>query len=220
MVRRTARRSGISAWLLTGIVIIPAMSTMHSSAEEEGRHAVNRRVRRRTEYSKPNDAEYVPPDRPLQLEDLDRLLQSADVLIDTKQSQDERREAGDRLGILGHQYGMPALLAVIRNEAETENLRASCVSDLSRIADQRAIDYLIETLTDDNRAVAYTALGSLQKVLRVGIGQDKELPRDDAGRQRLQDRWRQWWDRNRRSVEIYRTGAFMSGVGNIYTEDR
>lgn len=147
----------------------------------------------------------ISADRPLDLRDLDLLLRLSRFLIDKRNDGAKRGTAAGNLGALGHQYAIPALLAVIRDEEDNSDVRARATIALSQIRDKRVVDYLIDML-DENLTAHY----QLIKITGAGIGFGVE--HDTAvKRQKLQAEWRTWWNKNRERAYLRsRTHALNS----------
>lgn len=152
--------------------------------------------------------------RPLKAEDLALLLKLSNYLIDHENDEvGARGPAAIALGRLGHVYGMPALLAVIRDENADGGTRVRCIAGLSMIRNPRAVDYLIEDgLGMDPSLDHQTIIDIVQFVGRPPELADSSFamgvrppPKDPAERKAYLDIWRKWWDQKRKTAKLTRS---------------
>jgi HEAT repeat protein len=132
------------------------------------------------------------------------LANLGDVLISKRKHSGDRRAAANELGEnLAHKYGIPAIVAVLRDPSDDADVRQKCVLALSRIGDERVVDCLIDALLDHNLNVATQAEVQLRKVTGQRFEQDFKLPPPGTEARRThQERWRKWWEDNRARVVI------------------
>ncbi len=148
----------------------------------------------------------APPaaNRELDPETLKRIVELSDVLIDKRSNSGERWKAANRFGRdLAHKYAIPALVLVLRDPTDNERVRQKCVIALSRIRDERVVDYLIEAILDRNVNVATQAEVQLRMLTGQRFEPDFKLPpAGTEARRKHQDRWRAWWGENRGRVVL------------------
>ncbi len=164
------------------------------------------------EYEKFAYVRDIVATRELTAKQKDCILKVGDRLLDHRFDDPERKAAADWLGTMGHVYCIPPLLAVLRDSEETSELRARCVICLSRIADKRIVEPLIDAMTDDDKNVACHAWMQLNMAL---FADGKEAPPaygngdynfDLEWRKERQRLYRQWWEKNRDRATVSRAG--------------
>ena len=153
-----------------------------------------------TEVLKP--AYELSANRSLSAAEVAKIHQLSDIVIDKSLAGLQRRSAAKSLGLtVPHKIGIPALLAVLRDESDERDVRYACLTALSRITDERVINYLIETLSDDDARIASRAERQLWKLT------DQQIPLDIHAepevRSRQAEGWRDWWDKNRGKAQIF-----------------
>lgn len=167
----------------------------------------------------------IPADRPLTLQELDYILRLSDYLIDKQNDWSSRDAAANILGDLGHQYAIPALLAVLRDEKDNSEVRQRVVAALSKIRDKRVIGWLIEdALGSGENRLAMQALEDLPQLVggpNVQEGFDLMPPppsdnleayRKENAKylqkfyQHAQKAWRAWWKENRDRIDNAKLG--------------
>ncbi|MFO7907140.1 MAG: HEAT repeat domain-containing protein [Planctomycetota bacterium] len=154
-------------------------------------------------------------DRKLSAKQKDCILRIGNQLLDSRNS--SRRGCARWLGDMGHAYCISPLLAVLRDEAEDEGLRAECVHSLSRIPDKRVADPIIDALADPQADVAGAAKEQLDKMFKfVGGMEPTKLPHEGIGhgigwrsddldwRREIQAKYRAWWEKNRDRIQLDR----------------
>lgn len=93
--------------------------------------------------------------RDLDAADLDLVLQLSRYLLDPDHHWVDREMVAESLGLLGHRYAYPALLAVLRDENEHAGVRQRCAIALGLICDKRSVDYLLSSgITADHMNVS------------------------------------------------------------------
>jgi hypothetical protein len=152
----------------------------------------------------------IAADRRLSTKDLDLLTKICDYVVD-KSKPVQRRRAAREIGYMGHKYGIPALLAVIRDDAESDSLKREAVRALGMIRDDRVVELLIDEALP-NPEFDHQTMPSL-----VGlIGIPRELydtsfrgsvrwpPEDIKKRAAYREVWRNWWKEVREKNELGR----------------
>ena len=113
----------------------------------------------------------IAADRQLTAADRDYLIALSDYLID-KRNQDYRSNAAYSLGMFGHRMGIPALLAVLRDQKESQEVLSAAVKALSKIKDKRVVGYLIEDgVGCEDVDVAWQANDHLAQLVGGGLAQ-------------------------------------------------
>jgi hypothetical protein len=154
-------------------------------------------------FHTPSDAnagvKRLAADRKLSAAELDELLAMSDVLISKREDPGRRRGVANRLGEdVAHKYAIPALVAVLRDPREDDDVRIKCVLALSWIRDKRVLDFLIDALSDSNSGVAFEAHSQLQKLTEQSFEYERfdEDPKSEM-RQSLHKKWHDWWESHR-----------------------
>lgn len=160
----------------------------------------------------------IAADRALSAKELDLLLRLSDLLIDTRANRVDRGWAARDLGILGHKYAIPALVAVLRDESDNMGVRQRAATALSMIRDKRTVEYLIsDGLGSNSSFFATEVLSDLVQFAgrppeladasyRAGV---KPPPKDPVERKKYLETWHQWWKKNRDKIKLNRSERFI-----------
>jgi hypothetical protein len=155
----------------------------------------------------------IDADRELSKEDRTFITRLSDYLIDKNYDWGDRVSAARWLGVFGHRDGIPALLAVMRDENDMDEVRRHAAKSLSMILDKRNVRYLIENgLGSDNATVQLQAWEDLPQM--VG-GPDefystqyrtfyKPPPEDEEQLKEYIDVWLKWWKKHSKSAKLSR----------------
>ena len=145
----------------------------------------------------------IAADRPLTRDDSDHLLALANYLIDKQNDWVDRRHAAGGLGDYGHRSGLPALLAVVRDEVENEDVRRAAVRALTFVRDPRVVGYVVEAVLakPSPKNLVFEALDDLAQFSGIPpeLAAPKRLPpvlpppEDEADRREYAETWLRWW---------------------------
>jgi HEAT repeat protein len=153
------------------------------------------------------------PEMRRMLDASDRLVRrNPDDHLDTDRRSENARILG---GELGHKYGIPALMAVIRDESEPESLRTDCVRYIGTIKDPVVIDVLIECLGDKHHyQVAAHARNRLEQLIGLCIAPTTPLTNDAESVQRREviGKWKLWWQENKATAKLQRWKTMYSST--------
>lgn len=134
----------------------------------------------------PEAAPAVDPGLPAELAAQVARLQDADAAV--------RFEAVDQLLVSKNIAVLPHLVPMTKDSDGF--VRRLAVEGLRDFKHPDAVDALIEALADADVNVADTAWGSLKKLTSQKIPFEANAPSKEA-RVRAQQRWREWWDKNK-----------------------
>lgn len=163
----------------------------------------------------------LPSNRVLDMPELTAVFADADVTI-TRADEEARFEwhemrSSVRAGHPGHVhiYAIPALLAILRDPSERGRTRWFGVLALSRIADKRVVDYLLDLLTDSDPNIADQAASQIERLtgksFQFSAFKETDLnalaPRDvvEASAKEIRD----WWRSNRDRVTLNTAATFF-----------
>jgi hypothetical protein len=134
-----------------------------------------------------------------------------------------RGAAARELGEWGHEEAISPLCQALRDKRSDAYMREQCVLALSKIADMRVIESLIEAIGVGEGSVGWLADRQLRKLTHANWGgartpdqaeqQKDPEPKPDnraaweAWLRRRQERWRQWWKENADKVQLDRSAA-------------
>lgn len=159
----------------------------------------------------------IPADRPLSPEDRRLVLDLSDFLIDKQNDSGPREWAAKDLGYLGHRYGIPALLAVLRDESDEFGVRQRAVIALSMIRDKRAVRYLIEGgLGSGDKGIGEQTLWELVQFAggpnelrdKFYVSGFKPPPRAQKERKEYLKTWLDWWAAKQDEIDLERVERF------------
>lgn len=155
----------------------------------------------------------IEADRPLDESDRTFILSLADYLVDKRNEWGDRRYAAELLGLFGHRYGIPALMAVVRDEHDVRMVRQEATESLSKILDKRVVRCLIgDGLGSDSPAVQLQAWEDLPQM----VGGPEELystsyrtsykppPKNEDELKKYLDVWIKWWEKHRDKAKLSR----------------
>ena len=142
-------------------------------------------------------------ERSLSTEDLALLLGLSNYAIDKRYDIHARENVVRMLGTFGHQYAIPALAAILRDENDDPGLRLQAARALTRIRDSKVVTILIEdALGSGNQWFEVEILSELSQF----VGGPPQLrdqsfrggfrfpPKDKQGREEYLKVWRDWWE--------------------------
>jgi len=95
----------------------------------------------------------------------------------------------------------PFALAIIRDEAEHEDVRASAVRLLATIKKPLVIEFLLEAMAYKNSVVAEVAHSQMFSLTRWEGGKFDEDASHEKRKEQANE-WQKWWERHRDEVEI------------------
>ena len=145
----------------------------------------------------------IAADRDLDAQDRDYVATLSDYLIDGSNDWLWRETAAERLGDCGHRSGLPALLAVVRDEEENEDVRRAAVRALTFVRDPRVVGYVVEAVLakPSPKNLVFEALDDLAQFSGIPpeLAAPKRLPpvlpppEDEADRRKYAETWLRWW---------------------------
>lgn len=158
--------------------------------------------------------------RPLHLWELEALLRFADVVIDKRADHGERHAAIRCLGMLGHKYAIPPLLAVLRDKSESFAIRDLCITALAATSDIRVVGLLINEMAPiaESDAGSLRVVRSIESVLRLltrhePVFEDGVLSLIDEEMQiQRQNAWISWWRENSSTAKLLARRKLMRKV--------
>jgi len=136
-------------------------------------------------------------DQKLSAQEATELVELALRIVDRKQPTPERKAAARRIGIhLPHKAAIPALLRIVRDSKDNEDVRYWALTALSQIADNSVITLLIDTLKDRAPNIRARADEQLKKLAGWKSPHSISVYRQDISAKELDlavSSWRQWW---------------------------
>ena len=148
-------------------------------------------------------------DRVLDEEHLRVLSELSLILVDKTTRSGKRSRALQELNDkYRHVLAIPALLAVVRDPAESDdNLKSRSVGGLSAVNDRRVVTILIDLLLSSNANVSQKAWTQLWQLTLQNFCYDhrESLERREAQARR----WSDWWNEHQESAEIHWDSALI-----------
>ena len=141
------------------------------------------------------------------------VLDPSQYLIDKRFDDGTRERAASDLDMLGHQYAIPALVAVLRDETDVPQVRQRCIRALRMIRDKRAVVHLIDdALGSEHRQLVRDAMWDLTEFAGRPpkladpsfVGGIKPPPEDPEQRSEYFKTWHDWWDKVKDDAELTR----------------
>eukprot|EP00913_Durusdinium_trenchii_P008969 g8435.t1 len=153
----------------------------------------------------------IPADRILKTTDVRLLLMLSNIATDKHYHEIDREASVICIGRLGHRFGIPPLLAVLREPSETDELRVVAIFALSQIADKRAIDHLVDLLRDESLGDVLINRISRQLLNVTGRG-GRGTRLEKGGNAASAADWKKWWKKNRKRVKLNRMAGCVGGT--------